>query len=104
MKFRREASRCGTNANRQFHAGSLLGPCVEDKVQGDLLAFTYGDFLALRAEDFMPGRHGVFSRRKLRQSESTIFSCNRKVVGLQNDKISVHPRVNVAFYRDELRA
>src|ERR1700737_3254889 len=81
----------------------FLGFCLKDEVNRERLALGDGDFLALRAVGFMPCRKRIFPWSKFRKRESAIFSRYRKMIRLQHDKISLHPGVDVALYRDELR-
>src|ERR1700730_6323648 len=81
----------------------FLGFCLEDKVSLERLALGDGDFLALRAVGFMPCGKCVLPWSKFRKRESAIFSRYRKMARFQHDKISLHPGVDVALYRNELR-
>lgn len=95
---------------QKFHAGKgrrahrtvSVRLRLKDEVNGERLTIHDGDFLALRAEGLMPGGNGVFSWWKIRHRESAILSRYRKMAGLQNDKIGLHPSVNVALNGDEL--
>ena len=94
----------------KFHTGKgwrvaqarSLRFCLKDEVNGERLAIRDGDFLVPRAIDLMPGGNCVFSWGKIRQRESAIFSRYRKMAGLQNHKIGLHPGVNVAQSRNNL--
>src|ERR1700694_1323129 len=81
----------------------FLGFCLKDEVNRERLALGDGDFLALRAVGFMPCGKCVFPWGKFWKRESAILSRYRKMAGLQHDKIRLHPGVDVALYRDELR-
>src|SRR5271154_3257425 len=49
----------------------------------------------------MPCSDRIFAWRELREPELAVLSCNSKVSGFQNDKIGLHPSVNIALYGDE---
>src|SRR5579863_2253582 len=51
----------------------------------------------------LPGSHRVLPRREPSDVESTVGASDCVVRSLQHDKVPVHPRMDVALYRNEFR-
>jgi hypothetical protein len=81
---------------------SLFSTCRKDKVSGGDFAACDRYFLTLCSQRFMPGSDGVFSCRQIGQAEHPILSRHGKVPRLQDHEISLHPRMDIAFHRNDL--
>lgn len=80
----------------------FLWRSLKDKVYRS--SFTAGDVYILLQSPvgLMPSGNGVLTWRKFGQLEFPVLPGDRKVGSPENDKISLHPGVNVALYGDNL--
>src|ERR1700745_38936 len=75
---------------------------MKDEVDGLGFTAAKGDFLLLGAIDLVPRCHRVPAWRKIGKPEAAIVLGNRDMAGFENNKISAHPGMNIAFHMDEL--
>jgi hypothetical protein len=80
---------------------SFLRSGLKHEIDRPRFASGDGDFLPLSPIGLMPCSDRIFAGRKFRQLELAVLSGNSKVPGFQNDKIGLHPSVNIALYGDE---
>src|SRR5882672_2780726 len=91
-----------TTANN-LPMGCSVRPGFEHKIHGLGLAAADGYVLRLGSELFLPRRERVLARREPLQAELAILTRHRIVRGREHQEPAVHPRVHVAFDRNELR-
>src|ERR1700680_4741699 len=80
----------------------FLGLSLKYKVNRRALLGGQSYFLGLSPEGFMPCRDRVFTGGQIVQRKCTALPSHRIMRSLQHYKVAVHPRMDVAFDRDEL--
>src|ERR1700687_1854397 len=80
-----------------------IGFSLKDKANSFGLISSDGDFLCLLAIGFVPSRDRVLTRWQVRKTEAAIPAGNGVVGILQHCEVAVHPRMDVALHRNELR-
>jgi hypothetical protein len=94
----------GKNPNREIAiAGVASGFWGKGEIERGGAAGGDSDFLRLRAEGFVPGGDGVFTRREIGEAEDAVFTSDREMGGLQDNEIALHPGMNIAFHRNDFR-
>src|SRR5580692_560708 len=75
----------------------------EDEVRSLRLAAADRHILRFRSVLFLPSRHGVLTGWQSFDVERPVATRDRVGRGLEYHKVAVHPRVNIAFHRNEFR-
>lgn len=73
----------------------------EGEIEREGFAFGNVDFLALRAERFVPGGDDVMARGKVREREMAVVIGDGEMSGFQDNEITLHPGMNVALDGNE---
>src|ERR1700674_938002 len=82
---------------------TLIGLRFEDEADGLCLVARNGHILRLLAVRFMPCCDRVLAGGQVRKTEAAIPAGDGVMRILQNCELAVHPRMDVALHRDELR-
>src|SRR5260370_3781471 len=82
---------------------TLIGLRFEDEIDGLCLVARNGHILRLIAVRFMPRRDRELAGGQVRETEATVPAGNGVVGILEHREDPMHPRMDVALHRDELR-